>query len=325
MLSAAYELLKDPIKRREHDAQKASSREDDEETDDNDAADFSSTRAGQPPPPPAPPPRPRPNTEPSARIELDIGGRKFTTTKATIRCMHGARMDGEPNVLSRALDTGQTVIFVDGDGDIFPEVLRFLRHAMLPTPADDEARQALFAEARQLEIDRLAAYLHGIQFMTYEIGKENIGGRMVIPRGLRMLSYGPPLLCFRWATPSEIRLKIHRAKFIWSERIPGVRADSHGRPEGGESEGKYFLRQKSKDVTELLRSKMTNDEVCCIVEDCAQEAGVPLISEELDHLRRIPNDYLHQHDAIFKAGDPSILEIYFHFENDVYTTKKYKS
>ena len=69
---------------------------------------------------------------------------------------------------------------------------------------------------------------------------------------------------------------------------------------------------------------MTNDEVCCIVEDCAQEAGVPLISEELDHLRRIPNNYLHQHDAIFKAGDPSILEIYFHFENDVYNKEVQK-
>jgi hypothetical protein len=230
--------------------------------------------------------------------------------------VHGARLNGKPSLLCRALDAGQTEIFVDGDGDVFPEVLRFLRDAQLPMPADEAARQALYLEARRLEIDRLTAYLDSIKFMTYEMDQGNQGGRMAIPRGLRMLSYGPPLLCFRWAIPSELQLDITQAHLIWNERIPGVCTMPDNRPNGGESDGKAFLRRAVKDVTELLRSKISAEKVKCDVKAFAQEAGVPVFSDAVDHAAMRECSGSGAKATKFKDGDPALLAVGFRFAND---------
>eukprot|EP01116_Phalansterium_solitarium_P006720 TRINITY_DN19068_c0_g1_i1.p1 TRINITY_DN19068_c0_g1~~TRINITY_DN19068_c0_g1_i1.p1 ORF type:complete len:282 (-),score=18.43 TRINITY_DN19068_c0_g1_i1:171-1016(-) len=100
----------------------------------------------------APPPQSQ------SRVKLDIGGHRFTTTRATLTSQF------EPNSYFTALFSGRHELqldddgffFIDRDGHLFGKILSWLRSGVLPVVASEHERASLLAEAEYFALDGLA-------------------------------------------------------------------------------------------------------------------------------------------------------------------------
>ncbi|OAA65543.1 mitochondrial carrier protein [Niveomyces insectorum RCEF 264] len=112
------------------------------------------------------PNRPRPHT---MRVELQVGERRFTTTRDTLvgeSQFFAVLLSGRwENVL------GDDAYFVDADPALFEHILRYLRRSVFPlfydqTRGHDYALyNALLAEARYFQIARLESYLADKEYL----------------------------------------------------------------------------------------------------------------------------------------------------------------
>ena len=94
------------------------------------------------------------------RINLNVGGRPFTTTAALLT-KYDASVLGQ--VAKAAVDrrvklvenATRVELFLDRDGDVFAYVLSWLRSGLVPRGLPDYEAQLLLAEARFWELDAL--------------------------------------------------------------------------------------------------------------------------------------------------------------------------
>jgi hypothetical protein len=108
------------------------------------AANIATAGAGMPEPPPC--------AALPQIIDLDVGGRHFSTMAATL--------SASPT-LAAMLAPGATQLFVDRDPDAFVHVLAHLRGVQLPTLLGTSVRREIAEEALFFQLPRLAAEAGG--------------------------------------------------------------------------------------------------------------------------------------------------------------------
>ena len=96
-------------------------------------------------------------------LKLNVGGHRYTTTKATLRkypdSMLGAMFNGK--MPSTVDDHGH--YFIDRDGQMFGFILNFLRSSQLTLPPDFNNYSSLMVEADFYQIKPLIETLHELQ------------------------------------------------------------------------------------------------------------------------------------------------------------------
>lgn len=93
-------------------------------------------------------------------VELNVGGRLFTTTRSTL-CKHSGSMLAA--MFSGDMQPAQTDtqgrLFIDRNGDWFAVILSYLRDEPVQLPPFGIKRRALLAEARFYQVRQLYNFL----------------------------------------------------------------------------------------------------------------------------------------------------------------------
>ena len=95
-------------------------------------------------------------------LELNVGGRLFVTTRATL-CRDSnsmlAKMFSEESELPPAYRDSQGRFFIDRDGKYFNTILSYLREQPFDIPTSRSAREALVEEARFFQVQTTGHWL----------------------------------------------------------------------------------------------------------------------------------------------------------------------
>ena len=91
-----------------------------------------------------------------APVHLDVGGKHYTTSLATLQAVPGSRIYKTfSGRLATILDKKTNCYFLDRDGELFSYVLQYLRTGSLLLPADFNAWEELEIEANYWDLKDL--------------------------------------------------------------------------------------------------------------------------------------------------------------------------
>lgn len=91
-----------------------------------------------------------------APVHLDVGGRHYTTSLATLKAVPGSRIYNTfTGRVPTVLDKKTNCYFIDRDGDLFRYVLEYLRNGALILPDDFTRWEQLENEAAYWELNEM--------------------------------------------------------------------------------------------------------------------------------------------------------------------------
>jgi hypothetical protein len=111
-------------------------------------------------------------------IELNVGGRHFTTYKDTLCAFEGSMIEAMFSGRHPTAKDAKGRYFVDRDGDMFAIVLNFLRTGFLFWPKDDNARSQLKLELEYyglLDIVTAATAFPESKILAFELEEKLLG------------------------------------------------------------------------------------------------------------------------------------------------------